>query len=318
MKIVVLDGYAGNPGDLSWEEFSKYAEVVVYDRTKKEEILERMSDAEIVLTNKAIIGKEEIEKSKKLKYIGIIATGVNIVDLAAAKENGIIVSNVPAYCVEGMAQHTFAFILEICNQVGHHSNEVHKGRWVRSQDFTFSDKKLISLNDKTLGIIGLGNIGIKVAEIAKVMGMNVLTSGSRETEKGRELAKYVSLNELLENSDIISIHCPLTSENKGLINKENIEKMKDGVVLINTARGPIINEQDLANALASGKIYAAGLDVVSVEPMEADSPLLNATNCFITPHIGWAQFESREKLMKIVLENIVAFLDGKPQNVVNS
>ena len=312
MKIVVLDGYAANPGDLSWAPLEALGELTVYDRTPADQIAARIADAELVLTNKAVLSRELIAGAKKLKYIGVLATGYNVVDVAAAKELGVVVTNIPAYSTDSVAQLVFALLLEICHNVGHHSQAVHAGRWSANQDFCFWDTPLIELAGKTMGIVGYGRIGHKVAEIARCFGMNVIawTRTPRDPE-------CVSLDELLERSDVISLHCPLFPETKNLINRDTIAKMKDGVILINTSRGPVVNDADLRAALESGKVYAAGADVSTVEPIPADSPLLGAKNMFLTPHIAWATFEARERLMDIAVKNVEAFLSGAPVNTVN-
>ena len=312
MKIVVLDGYAANPGDLSWAPLEALGELTVYDRTPADQIAARIADAELVLTNKAVLSRELIAGAKKLKYIGVLATGYNVVDVAAAAELGVVVTNIPAYSTDSVAQLVFALLLEICHNVGHHSQAVHAGRWSANQDFCFWDTPLIELAGKTMGIVGYGRIGHKVAEIARCFGMNVIawTRTPRDPE-------CVSLDELLERSDVISLHCPLFPETKNLINRDTIAKMKDGVILINTSRGPVVNDADLREALESGKVYAAGADVSTVEPIPADSPLLGAKNMFLTPHIAWATFEARERLMDIAVKNVEAFLAGTPVNTVN-
>ena len=312
MKIVVLDGYAANPGDLSWAPLEALGELTVYDRTPADQIAARIADAELVLTNKAVLSRELIAGAKKLRYIGVLATGYNVVDVAAAKELGVVVTNIPAYSTDSVAQLVFALLLEICHNVGHHSQAVHAGRWSANQDFCFWDTPLIELAGKTMGIVGYGRIGHKVAEIARCFGMNVIawTRTPRDPE-------CVSLDELLSRSDVISLHCPLFPETKNLINRDTIAKMKDGVILINTSRGPVVNDADLREALESGKVYAAGADVSTVEPIPADSPLLGAKNMFLTPHIAWATFEARERLMDIAVKNVEAFLSGAPVNTVN-
>ena len=311
MKIVVLDGYAANPGDLSWAPLEALGELTVYDRTPADQIAARIADAELVLTNKAVLSRELIAGAKKLRYIGVLATGYNVVDVAAAKELGVVVTNIPAYSTDSVAQLVFALLLEICHNVGHHSQAVHAGRWSANADFCFWDTPLIELAGKTMGIVGYGRIGHKVAEIARCFGMNVIawTRTPRDPE-------CVSLDELLERSDVISLHCPLFPETKNLINRDTIAKMKDGVILINTSRGPVVNDADLRAALESGKVYAAGADVSTVEPIPADSPLLGAKNMFLTPHIAWATFEARERLMDIAVKNVEAFLAGTPVNTV--
>lgn len=312
MKIVVLDGYAANPGDLSWAPLESLGELSVYDRTPADQVAARIADAELVLTNKTVLTRELIAGAKKLKYIGVLATGYNVVDVAAAAELGVVVTNIPAYSTDSVAQLVFALLLEICHNVGHHSQAVHAGRWTSNPDFCFWDAPLIELAGKTMGIVGYGQIGHRVAEIARCFGMNVIawTRTPRDPE-------CVSLDELLARSDVISLHCPLFPETKNLINRDTIAKMKDGVILINTSRGPVVNDADLREALESGKVYAAGADVSTVEPIPADSPLLGAKNMFLTPHIAWATFEARERLMDIAVKNVEAFLSGAPVNTVN-
>ena len=324
MKIVILDGYAENPGDLSWEGFEKLGELTVYDRTPREdveEILRRIRDAEIICTNKTLIGREVIERAPKLRYIGVLATGYNVVDVDAAAERGIPVTNIPSYGTAAVAQHVMALLLEICNRTGHHSQAVHEGRWQRSEDFCFWDYPLMELAGKTMGIIGYGHIGKAAARLAGAFGMKVIACrrpGHSVLENVQDDGvSMVTIEELFERADVISVHCPLFPETEGLICRENISKMKDGVIIINTASGPIVQEKDLAEALNSGKVYAAGVDVVSTEPIRDDNPLLTARNCFITPHIAWASRESRQRLMDTAVDNLRAFLAGEPVNVVN-
>ncbi|MCL2380682.1 MAG: D-2-hydroxyacid dehydrogenase [Treponema sp.] len=320
MKIVVLDGYTENPGDLSWEGFEKIGELTVYDRTPagdEDETIRRIAGAEIVITNKTQITRRVIESSASIKYIGILATGYNNVDGKAARERGIPFTNIPTYGTDAVGQFAIAMLLEICHRIGHHDRAVKEGRWESCPDFCFWDYPLIELAGKTLGIIGLGRIGKATARIAGALGMKVLAYDIAHSEEGGKLAKYVTQDELYAGSDVVSLHCPLFPETQGVINKESIAKMKDGVIIINTARGPLIVEQDLADALNSGKVYAAGVDVVSVEPIRGENPLLKAKNCYITPHIAWAAKESRRRLMNIAVDNLKAFLDGKPVNVVN-
>ena len=319
MKIVILDGYTENPGDLSWEALERFGELRVYDRTPDDdaEIARRIGDAEIVLTNKCPIRRAVMDACPQLRYISVLATGYNIVDVAAAREKGIPVSNIPTYGTAAVGQFAIALLLEICHHVAHHSEAVHQGRWASNPDWCFWDYPLIELAGKTMGIIGFGRIGQTTGRIAKAMGMTVLATGSRESEAGRAIADYVTLDELLARADVVVLHCPLFPSTQGIINRETIAKMKDGVILINNSRGPLVVEQDLADALNSGKIYAAGLDVVSTEPIRDDNPLLTARNCFITPHISWAPKESRERIMSITAENLRAFLEGAPVNLVN-
>jgi len=318
MKIVVLDGYTLNPGDLSWEGFEKLGEVIVYDRTSESEVSLRIGNAEIVLANKVPITRETIEAAPNLKYIGVLATGYNVIDIDAAKEKGIIVNNIPTYGTASVAQFAIAMLLEICHHIGHHSNTVYEGNWESNPDWCFWDYPLIELADKTMGIIGFGRIGQSTAKIAIALGMNILAyDAHKNPELENENCRYVELDELLANSDVIALHCPLFPSTQGIINKDTIAKMKDGVIILNNSRGPLIVEEDLRDALNSGKVYAAGVDVVSTEPIQGDNPLLQAKNCFITPHISWAPKESRQRLMDIAVNNFKAFLDGNPINVVN-
>ena len=320
MKIVILDGYTENPGDLSWEELGKLGDPTVYDRTPvndEAEIIRRIGDAEVVFTNKTPITKAVIDACPNMKFISVLATGYNVVDYVYAGEKGIPVTNVPAYGTAAVAQYTIALLLEICHHVAHHSQTVYEGKWANSVDFCYWDYPLIELAGKTMGIIGFGRIGQQTAKIAKSLGMNILATGSRETAQGRELAEYTDLNTLLQRSDVISLHCPLFPETQGIINKESIAQMKDGVILLNTSRGPLLVEEDVAEALNSGKIAAAAMDVVSKEPISADNPLLKAKNCLITPHIAWAPKESRQRIMDCAVENVKAYIAGAPINVVN-
>lgn len=320
MKIVILDGYTENPGDLSWEGIEKLGNLTVYDRTPLHdtaEIIRRIGDAEIVFTNKTPLDAPIMDACPNLKFIGVLATGYNVVDTAHAKALGIPVSNVPAYGTDSVGQFAIALLLEICHHIGHHDQAVKAGRWQTNPDFCFWDYPLIELAGKTMGIIGFGRIGQKTGTIAKALGMNILATGSHPTPEGEAIAKYVSLEELLEKSDVISLHCPLFPETKGIINRDTIAKMKDGVIILNNSRGPLIVEQDLADALNTGKVYAAGLDVAGTEPINADSPLLTAKNCIITPHISWAAKEPRQRIMNTAEENLRQFLKGTTVNVVN-
>ena len=320
MKIVVLDGFAENPGDLSWGGLEALGALTVYDRTDRADealILARIGDAEAVYTNKTPLSASVIAAAPRLRFIGVLATGYNVVDLAAASARGIPVCNVPAYGTEAVAQHTFALLLEICNQVAHHSAAVQAGRWSACPDFCFWERPLMGLVGKTLGIVGFGRIGRAVGRIGRAFGMEVLASGSRPTPEGKAIARYVPLEELLAASDVVSLHCPLFPETERLIRRETIARMKPGAILLNTGRGPLVDERDLADALNSGRLYAAGLDVAVTEPIPADSPLLSAKNCFITPHIAWAGRESRQRLMDIAVENLAAFLRGDTVNAVN-
>lgn len=317
MKIVVLDGYTLNPGDISWDGLEALGELKVYNRTAPEEVIDRIGDAQIVYTNKTPITKETLNVCSQIKFIGVLATGYNIVDVAAAKEKGIPVTNIPTYGTDAVGQFAIALLLEICHHIGYHSQAVHEGKWSSNPDWCFWDYPLIELADKTMGIIGFGRIGQSTGKIAKALGMNVIANDAFESETGKEIAAYVDKDTLFAQSDVIALHCPLFPETEGIINRENIEKMKDGVIILNNSRGPLIVEQDLADALNSGKVYAAGLDVVSTEPIKEDNVLLKAKNCFITPHISWAPKESRQRLMDIAVDNLKAFTEGNPKNVVN-
>lgn len=320
MKIVVLDGYTENPGDLSWKTLEDLGEVTVYDRTSYEEsplIAERIRDAEIVVTNKTPISKATLDQCPNVRAVAVLATGYNVVDYAYAKEKGIPVLNVPTYGTQIVGQYAVGLLLEICSHYGHHDRTVKEGRWENCEDWCYWDYPMIELYGKTAGIIGLGRIGQATARILNAMDMKVLAYDAHQTEAGAKLAQYVELDTLLGESDVIFLHCPLFPETEGMINKENIGKMKDGVILINNSRGQLVVEQDLSDALNSGKIYAAGLDVVSTEPVKGDNPLLKAKNCMITPHISWAAQASRQRIMDITVENIRSFLAGTPVNVVN-
>ena len=318
MKIVVLDGYTENPGDLSWGGFEALGEFACYDRTPADQILARIGDAEAVITNKTPITRETLEACPNMKYIGVLATGYNVVDVAAAKEHGVAVTNIPTYGTDSVAQFAFAMLLEICHHVQHHSDAVHEGRWEHNIDWCFWDYPLIELAGKTMGIIGFGRIGQATARLAQAFGMNVLANDTYQNPAlETENCHYVDRDELYEKSDVIALHCPLFPDTQGMINRESIAKMKDGVIILNNSRGPLIVEQDLADALNSGKVAAAAVDVVSTEPIRGDNPLLGAKNCLITPHISWAPKESRERLMNIAVDNLRAFIDGKPVNVVN-
>lgn len=317
MKIVVLDGYTENPGDLSWNGLESLGELTVYDRTQPDEIAARIRGAGAVYVNKVALDRETIFSAPDLKFIGVLATGYNVVDIAAARERGIAVCNIPTYGTAAVGQFAIAMLLEICHHVAHHSDAVHAGRWEQNADWCFWDYPLIELAGKTMGIIGFGRIGQTTGRIARALGMNVISYDEYESGAGRALAEYTALDALFARSDVIALHCPLLPSTQGIINRENIAKMKDGVIILNNARGPLIVEQDLADALNSGKVYAAGLDVVSTEPIRGDNPLLKAKNCLITPHISWAPKESRQRLMEIAADNLRRFLEGSPVNVVN-
>ena len=316
MKIVILDAYAANPGDLSWDEFAALGELTVYDRTAPEDVAARIGDAEVVFINKVRLTDEIFAACPNLKLVSILATGYNIVDLAAAKRRGITVCNVPGYSTRAVVQMTFALLLEICQQVGLHSGAVHAGRWQNCPDFCFWNRPLIELDGKTMGIVGYGAIGSAVGTVAQALGMKLLVT-ARHEKPVPEGARFVSLPELLAQSDVVSLHCPQTAENARMIDAGALAQMKDGAILLNTARGGLLDEQAVADALRSGKLLAAGMDVVSAEPIRADNPLLTAPNCFLTPHIAWAPLETRRRLQAISAENLRAFLAGKPQNVVN-
>ena len=320
MKVVVLDGYTENPGDLSWGELEKLGEVTVYDRTSltdEREAIARIGDAEAVFTNKTPITKNVIDACPRMKFVGVLATGYNVVDTQYAREKGIPVSNIPTYGTAAVGQFAIAMLLEICHHVAHHSEAVHAGRWESCPDWCFWDHPLIELDGKTMGIIGFGRIGQRTGQIARALGMKVLAYDSFQSESGKAIGTYVTLDELLAQADVIALHCPLFPQTQGIVNKDTIAKMKDGVIVLNNSRGPLVVEQDLADALNSGKVFAAGLDVVSTEPIRGDNPLLKAKNCIITPHISWAPKESRQRIMDCAVSNLQAFMDGKPVNMVN-
>lgn len=318
MKIVILDGYALNPGDLDYGVLEQFGSVTIYPRTETEsEAISRIGDAEILLINKVPITETLLDACPNLRYIGVQATGYNVVDCAACKKRGIIVTNVPAYGTPAVAQFTLALILELCHQIGVHNSSVHRGDWIKSDSFCYWLTPQMELVGKTLGIIGFGSIGQSVARLAKAFGIHVLACSRTQYPGMEDLAEYVDMDRLLQESDIISLHCPLFPETKNMINAESIAKMKDGAMLINTARGALIDEYALADALNSGKIRGAAVDVVIEEPMNPNTPLLAAPNCIITPHIAWAPVESRQRLLNCVVENIDCFLTGNPQNVVN-
>ena len=317
MKIVVLDGFTLNPGDLSWEGIEKLGDITIYDRTTPEEIVNRACECEIILTNKTPLNMETLEKLPKLKYIGVLATGYNVVDVKVANELGIIVTNTPAYGTMAVAQFVFALLLEICHHVGKHNEVVKQGDWSNCKDFSFWNYPLIELAGKTMGIIGMGRIGMASATIALAFGMNILAyNPSKNKSLESDSFKYVELDKLYELADVVNLHCPLNETTSGMINKESISKMKDGVIIINTSRGPLIVEQDLADALNSGKVAGAAVDVMSQEPAQENNPLMLAENCIITPHIAWAPKESRQRLMNIAVDNLVQFIGKKPINVV--
>ncbi len=323
MKAVILDGYTLNPGDLSWDKLKELCDLTVYDRTAYDltgvsEVIKRVGDAEIVFTNKTLVPAEAIDAMPKLKFIGVLATGFNIVDVEAAKKRGVPVSNIPTYGTDAVAQMAIALLLEMCHHAGEHNRSVKQGEWVSNPDWCYWNYPLIELAGKTMGIIGFGRIGQGVGKIAQALGMNVLAFDSfQNKELESATLRYAELDELLAQSDVISLHCPLLANTAGIINKNNIAKMKDGVMIVNNSRGPLVVEHDLAEALNSGKVGGAALDVVSSEPIKADNPLLKAKNCIITPHISWAPKESRQRLMDIAIDNLRQFLAGNPVNVVN-
>lgn len=314
-KIVVLDGYALNPGDLSWERLEEVGVVKIYDRTKAEEIEERIGECEIVITNETPITREMLAKKPKIKYVGVLATGYNVVDIEAAKDHGIVVTNIPSYGTQAVSQFVFALLLELCHRVAHHDKRVKEGAWSSAKDFCFWDYPLMELAGKTMGVIGFGKIGQATAKIAVAFGMNVVVYDLNPLKNLSDV-KYVELDTLYEKSDVISLHCPLTDNNIGMINSKTIEKMKDGVKIINTSRGPLIDEEALAKALNIGKISGAALDVLAVEPARMDNSLLIAKNCIITPHIAWAPREARERLLNTAIDNLEGYLAGKVINKV--
>ena len=318
MKIVVLDGYTENPGDLSWEGLEALGTLTVYDRTPGDKVIERIADAQAVYTNKTPITGETIEKCANMKFIGVLATGYNVIDIKAARSANVVVSNIPSYGTDAVAQYAVALLLELCHHIGEHSDCVKAGEWSRSRDWCFWKHPLVELAGKTFGVIGFGRIGQRTAKIAEALGMKIVAYDERPVkELEGENFRYVSLDELLSMSDVISLHCPLFPTTEGIINKDTIAKMKDGVKIINTSRGPLIVEQDLRQALDSGKVSGAAVDVVSEEPIREDNPLLGAKNSIITPHIAWAPRESRQRLMDIAVSNLKAFMEGNPVNVVS-
>ena len=320
MRIVVLDGYTENPGDLSWDALGEFGELTVYDRTSYKDapiIAERIGNAEIAVVNKTPITRETLNNCPKLKLIAVLATGYNVVDYAYAREKGIPVVNVPAYGTMSVSQYSVALLLELCHHIGHHSDTVHAGKWQNSIDWCYWDYPLTELDGKTVGIIGFGRIGQAEGRVLKALGMRVLAYDLYPNDSGREIAEYVGIDAIYREADVITLHCNLTPENTGLINRESIAKMKDGVLLINNARGQLIVEKDVADALNTGKLGGAALDVVYTEPIAVDNPLLSAKNCIITPHISWAPIECRQRIMDCTIQNIRAFIEGNPINVVN-
>lgn len=313
MKLVITDGYSLNPGDLSWEKFRALGEVIYFDRTSPEEIAERCHDADVIITNKTPISADTIQTATRLKMIAVTATGYNIVDIDAAKKKNVVVCNVPEYGTFSVAQHTFALILELTNHVGLHADSVKEGAWNKSLDFSYAKTPLIELKDKVLGIVGLGKIGKQTMPMAQALGMKVIYFGGSDPSG---IAKSVTLEDLFKTSDIVSLHCPLKHDNQGFVNKNLLSQMKPSSFLINTSRGQLINEEDLAFALKNGKLAAAALDVLSKEPPPSNHPLLNISNCLITPHNAWLSYEARQRIMNTTYDNINAFLSGQPQNAV--
>ena len=318
MNIVVLDGYAANPGDLSWEPFRQFGELTVYPRTAAEDVIARASKADIILTNKVQFPREVLQQLPQLKLIAILATGYNTVDCEAAHQLGIAVANIPAYSTESVVQMVFAHLLNVCLRVEHYANDVRKGRWSNNSDFCYWDTPLLELAGKTLGIYGLGNIGRRVAEVANAFGLRVIAHTSKAQEDLPAYITKVDFKELLQQSDVLTLHCPLTKDTHHLINGETLQLMQPTAILINTGRGPLVDEFEVAEALETGCLKAYCADVMGNEPPAADNPLLQVPNAFITPHIAWATFEARQRLMQIALENVKAFINGTPQNVVNS
>jgi len=317
MKIVILDGYSVNPGDLSWEELEACGELTVYDRTNTEDILKRTKNADAILTNKVVISSEIINKLPNLKYIGVLATGYNVVDIEAAKKRGITVTNVPAYSTNSVVQMTFAHILNLTNRVAHYAHENRKGKWSASPDFCYWDTNLGEIAGKTLGVVGLGNIGYKVACIARDFGMDVFACTSKNSADLPDGIQKVTFNGLLGISDILTLHCPLTPQTKEMINKDTLSQMKRGALLINTGRGALVNDKDVAQALCEGQLGGYGADVMTQEPPKPDNPLLSAPNAYLTPHIAWATLEARKRLVSIASANVAAFVQGSPKNVVS-
>ncbi|MHC5075320.1 MAG: D-2-hydroxyacid dehydrogenase [Planctomycetota bacterium] len=317
LKIVVVDGHTLNPGDLSWAGLDEQGQLKVYESTPAEKVVERCLDAEIVITNKVVFNKKTIDSLPKLKYIGVTATGYNVIDIEAAKEKQIIVTNVPTYAAESVAQTVFALLLELTHHAGHHSDTVKEGKWCKSEHFSYWDYPLVELSGLTMGVVGYGNTGRATARIARAFGINVLAYDIDSDKVDSKDAETVDLDTLLSRSDVISLNCPLTGETQGLINADSLSRMKETTFLINTGRGPLVNEKDLADALNSGRLAGAAVDVLSTEPPDEDNPLLTARNCFITPHIAWATKSARSRLMEVTVNNITAFIKGKPENVVS-
>ena len=316
MKIVILDGYTANPGDLSWKALEEMGELTVYERTKPEETIDKAKDAEVVLTNKVLLKRQEIEQLPKLRYIGVLATGYNVVDLEAAREHGIIVTNVPAYSTLSVAQMVFSHLLTVTNHTEHYARQNREGKWTASPDFSYMDMPVTELAGKTFGIVGLGNIGQRVAMIAAAFDMSVVAYTSKSADQLPPYIQKRTLDEVLAESDVLSLHCPLTPDTQHLVNRQTLQKMKPSAILINTGRGPLISDQDVADALNNNRLKAFCADVLTEEPPKADNPLLRCENAYITPHIAWASSEARVRLLDVAINNVRAFLDGKPQNVV--
>ena len=316
MKIVILDGYTTNPGDLSWKALEEMGALTVYERTKPEETIDRAKDAEVVLTNKVLLKRQEIEQLPKLRYIGVLATGYNVVDLEAAREHGIIVTNVPAYSTLSVAQMVFSHLLTVTNHTEHYARQNREGKWTASPDFSYMDMPVTELAGKTFGIVGLGNIGQRVAMIAAAFDMSVVAYTSKSADQLSPYIQKRTLDEVLAESDVLSLHCPLTPDTQHLVNRQTLQKMKPSAILINTGRGPLISDQDVADALNNNRLKAFCADVLTEEPPKADNPLLRCENAYITPHIAWASSEARVRLLDVAINNVRAFLDGKPQNVV--
>ncbi len=316
MNIVVLDGYTANPNDLSWEPLEAFGKLTIYDRTSADELIKRAQNADIILTNKCRLKEEELKQLPKLKYIGVLATGFNNIDIEYAHKHGIVVSNIPSYSTESVVQMTFAHIFNITNQISHYASEVRAGQWSQNPDFCYWNTPLQELAGRTLGIIGLGNIGMRVAQVAHCLGMDVFALTSKEKDQLPTGVQKTTLEGLLGVADILTLHCPLSPDTYHLINEERLGMMREGSVLINTSRGALVDEKAVADALASGHLLAYGADVMSKEPPLADNPLLSQPHAYITPHIAWATLEARQRLMKIAVENVKAFVEGQPQNVI--
>lgn len=317
MKIVVLDGYGVNPGDLSWEKLKQLGELTVYERTAPEDVVKRTEEADVVLTNKVVLSADVMNRLPKLKYIGVLATGYNVVDTEAARAHGVVVTNIPAYSTDSVVQMTFAHILNITNRVAHYARENREGKWVKSKDFCYWDTPLLELSGLTLGVVGLGNIGMKVARVARTLGMEVYAATSKSSSSLPEGIQKTTFKGLLGVCDVLTLHCPLTPDTRELVNAKTLQMMKRGAIVINTGRGPLVNENDVAEALRSGQLAAYGADVMCQEPPLADNPLLREPNAFITPHVAWATVDARKRLMTIAVENVKAFVEGKPVNVVD-